>query len=249
MKDNGYITGAEYQAAIKEPIRLQQGGVESADAPYFVDLVNDTLQDQFGDIDFQSKSYRVYTTLDMKLQRDALDAVRIGLEEVDGLLSKMRRKYPQPQVALVCLDPHTAEVKALIGGRNYGPSQLNRVLARRQPGSIFKPFVYAAALNTALEGAEPVITPVTQVVDEATTFYFDGKEYQPNNFKQEFHGTVTLRQALAKSMNIPTVKFAEMAGYDKVAELARNAGLSGVRSTPALALGAYEVTPLDLAGA
>lgn len=249
MKENGYITDLQYLEASKTPIKLVEGGEESSDAPYFVDLILDDLQENFSDIDFQANSYRIYSTLDMKLQRDALESVRIGLGEVDGLISKMRRKYPQPQVALVCLDPHTAEVKALIGGRNYGASQLNRVLARRQPGSIFKPFVYAAALNTALEGAEPVITPVTQVVDEATTFYFDGKEYQPNNFKQEFHGTVTLRQALAKSMNIPTVKFAEMVGYDKVAELARNAGLSGVRATPALALGAYEVTPLDIAGA
>ena len=249
MKENGFITDLQYLDASKSPIKLAEGGEESSDAPYFVDLVLDDLQENFSDIDFQANSYRIYSTLDMKLQRDALESVRIGLEEVDGLLAKMRRKYPRPQVALVCVDPHTAEVKALIGGRNYGASQLNRVLARRQPGSIFKPFVYAAALNTALEGVEPVITPVTQVVDEATTFFFDGKEYQPNNFRQEFHGTVTLRQALAKSMNIPTVKFAEMAGYDTVAELARNAGLVGVRPTPAVALGAYEVTPLDIAGA
>lgn len=249
MKENGFITDLQYLEASKSPIKLAEGGEESSDAPYFVDLVLDDLQENFSDIDFQANSYRIYSTLDMKLQRDALESVRIGLEEVDGLLAKMRRKYPRPQVALVCVDPHTAEVKALIGGRNYGASQLNRVLARRQPGSIFKPFVYAAALNTALEGVEPVITPVTQVVDEATTFFFDGKEYQPNNFRQEFHGTVTLRQALAKSMNIPTVKFAEMAGYDTVAELARNAGLEGVRPTPAVALGAYEVTPLDIAGA
>jgi penicillin-binding protein 1B len=249
MNENGYISDLQYLDASKKPLRLAEGGEESTDAPYFVDLVHDDLQENFGDIDFQATSYRIHTTLDMKLQRDALDSVRIGLAEVDGLLAKKRNKYPQPQVALVCLDPHTAEVKALIGGRNYGASQLNRVLARRQPGSIFKPFVYAAALNTTLEGREPFITPVFQVVDEATTFYFDGQEYQPNNFKQEFHGTVNLRQALSKSMNIPTVKFAEMAGYGTVAELARNAGLKGVRATPALALGAYEVTPLDIAGA
>lgn len=249
MKENGYITDLQYVEATKTPIKLVEGGEESSDAPYFVDLVHDDLQENFSDIDFQSNSYRIYTTLDMKLQRDALESVQVGLKEVDGLISKMRRKYPQPQVALVCIDPHTAEVKALIGGRNYGASQLNRVLARRQPGSIFKPFVYAAALNTALEGVEPIITPVTQVSDEATTFYFDGKEYTPNNFRQESHGIVTLRQALAKSMNIPTVKFAEMAGYDRVAEIARNAGLGGVRATPAIALGAYEVTPLDIAGA
>jgi len=187
--------------------------------------------------------------VDMKLQRDAVAAVQSGLKEVDEQLARRRRKYPQAQVALVAMDPRTGEVKALVGGRSYGDSQLNRALARRQPGSIFKPFVYASALSGALDGSANPVTPVTTVTDEPTTFYFDDKTYEPNNFKMEFHGTVTLRQALSKSMNIPTVKFAEMAGYESVASLARQAGLGGVRGTPALALGAYEVTPLDMAAA
>ncbi|MEJ5370175.1 MAG: PBP1A family penicillin-binding protein [Bryobacteraceae bacterium] len=249
MRENGYITELQYLEAVKAPLRLAEGGEESTDAPYFVDLAYDELQENFSDLDFQANSYRIYTTLDMKLQRDAIEAVRIGIQEVDALLAKMRRKYPEPQVALVCLDPHTAEVKALVGGRSYAASQLNRALARRQPGSAFKPFVYAAALNTALEGREPVITPVTQVVDEPTTFFYDDREYTPNNFRQQFNGPVTLRFALSKSLNIPTVKFAEMAGYENVAALAEAAGLRGVKPTPALALGAYEVTPLDIAAA
>jgi penicillin-binding protein 1B len=249
MRDNGFITDIQFVEASRAPIKLVEGAAESTDAPYFVDLINDSLQESFSEIDFQANSYRVYTTLDMKLQRDAVEAVQIGIKEVDGLLSKMRKKYPEPQVAMVVIDPHTAEVKALIGGRNYGASQLNHITAKRQPGSSFKPFVYAATLNTALEGRNPPITPVTQVVDEPTTFYFDGKEYQPGNFKQELHGTVSLRQALAKSMNIPTVKFAEMTGYSAVADLAKLAGLESARPTPAVALGAYEVTPLDIAGA
>jgi penicillin-binding protein 1B len=249
MRDNGYITDNQFIEASKLPIKLAEGGVESSDAPYFVDLVYDDLQENFSDIDFQTSSYRVYTTLDMKLQRDAVEAVRIGMEEVDGLLAKKRKKYPEPQVAMVVLDPNTAEIKALIGGRNYGASQLNRVLAKRQPGSIFKPFVYAAALNTTLDGRSPAITPVSQVSDEATTFYYDGQEYQPNNYHEKFNGTVSLRDALAKSLNIPTVKFGEMAGFENVAAIAKKAGLDGVRATPAMALGAYEVTPLAIAGA
>ncbi len=250
MRDNGYVTEVEYRLALEAPLKLAQGGAESSDAPYFVDLVNDRLQDQFQSIDFQASSYRVYTTLDVKLQRDALAAVQAGIKEVDEQLARRKKQYPRPQVALVALDPYTAEVKALIGGRSYGESQLNRALARRQPGSIFKPFVYATALRTALDGgAYPPVTPLTRVADEPTTFWFDGKPYEPNNFRQEFHGTVTLRQALARSMNIPTVKFAEMAGYDEVAEFARDVGLSGVNGTPAVALGAYEVRPLDIAAA
>lgn len=249
MRDNGFLSELQYLEAVKAPLQLAEGGEESSDAPYFVDLAYDELQDNFADLDFQANSYRIYTTLDRKLQRDALDAVRIGIQEVDAQLAKMRRKYPEPQVALVCLDPNTAEVKALIGGRSYAASQLNRALARRQPGSAFKPFVYAAALNTALEGREPAITPVTHVVDEPTTFYFDDKEYTPNNFRQQFNGTVTLRFALSKSLNIPTVKFAEISGYQAVADIAEASGLKGVKPTPAVALGAYEVTPLDIAAA
>ena len=115
---------------------------------------------------------------------------------------------------------------------------------------MFKPFVYAAALNTALDGGSPVLTPATTIVDEPTTFMFDGKEYEPSNFHDEWHGTVTMRQALMKSMNIPTVKIAEMVGFRNVVDLAKHAGLNmDIRPTPAVALGAYEVTPIEIAGA
>ena len=250
MRENGYITENAYAEAVASPLKLAQGGAESVDAPYFVDLVNDDLQEQFQDVDFQNSGYRVYTTLDLKLQRDAVEAVQIGIKEVDEQLAKRKKRYPEAQVALVALDPQTAEVKALVGGRSYGASQLNRALARRQPGSIFKPFVYAAALSTALDGGGKLITPLTAVFDEPTTFWFDGKAYEPNNFRSQFFGLVTLRQALAKSMNIPTVKFAEMAGYDRVVRLARKAGMNdNIKATPAVALGSYEVTPLEIASA
>ncbi|MBN9661843.1 MAG: PBP1A family penicillin-binding protein [Acidobacteria bacterium] len=249
MRENGFITDLQFIEATKAPVKVVEGGAESTDAPYFVDLVNDDLQENFSDIDFQTSSYRIYTTLDMKLQRDAVESVNLGMAEVDNLLSKRKKKYPQAQVAMLVLDPHTAEIKALIGGRNYGASQLNRVLSKRQPGSVFKPFVYASVLSTTLEGQNANVTPVTQVVDEPTTFSFDGQEYEPGNYHGAFYGLVNMRQALSKSMNIPTVKFAEMAGYGNVANLARRAGLEGVRATPAVALGSYDVTPLDMAGA
>ena len=191
MKENGYLTDLQYVEAVSTPVKLATGGLESTDAPYFVDLVLENLKrNDLETIDFQSKSYRVYTTLDLGLQRDAVDAVRIGMAEVDGLLAKKKNRYPQPQVALVALDPHTGEVKALLGGRSYGQSQLNRAMAKRQPGSVFKPFVYASVLNLALEGGQ-VVTPVTQVDDEPRVFEYDGKEYAPNNFKQQFNGRVT----------------------------------------------------------
>jgi penicillin-binding protein 1B len=249
MHENGYLTDMQYLEATKTPLKLAEGGIESTDAPYFVDLVNDELRDRFADVDFQTTQYRIYTTLDMKLQREAVEAVRIGMKEVDAQLSKRRKKYPEPQVALVAMDPHTGEVRALVGGRTYGLSQLNRALAMRQPGSSFKPFVYAAALRTAITGRGTILTPVSQVIDEPTTFVFDDKTYEPNNFHEEWHGRVTLREALAHSMNIPTVKFAETVGYETVAELARDAGLTTTRGTPAEALGSYEATPLQMASA
>jgi len=254
MRENGFIAEQQYRLAADEPIKLTATEMESTEAPYFVDLVNDELQSEFGDYDFQANTYRVYTTVDLNLQRAASDAVRIGMQEVDKQLSHRRwpkgEKPPEAQCALVALDPETGAVKALIGGRDYGVSQLNRALAKRQPGSSFKPFVYATALSTALEGGAQVITPATVIVDEPTTFWFDGKPYSPTNFKDEFHGQVTVREALAHSMNIPAVKVAEMVGYDAVESLAKRAGMNlNIRPTPAIALGAYEVTPIEVAGA
>ncbi|MBZ5595950.1 MAG: PBP1A family penicillin-binding protein [Acidobacteriia bacterium] len=253
MRQNGYISEREYALACDAPVQVVSSGSESAEAPYFVDLVNDELQ-HFPDKDFQSSSYRVYTTLDLDLQRAATEAVRLGMLNVDEQLKKQKRHrnvpFPDAQVALIALDPHTGAIKALTGGRNYGVSQLNRVLAMRQPGSSFKPFVYAAAMDTAIEGGPRILTPATMVVDEPTTFWFDNKPYEPGNFKQEYHGQVTLRQALAKSMNIATIKVAEMVGYDKVVEFAKKAGLNeDIQATPAVAIGAYDTTPLEIAGA
>jgi len=253
MLENGYITQAEYQDASNAPLNLAHGGMESTDAPYFTDLVNDTLSDQLSDYNFQTRPYRVYTTLDLQLQRDAAEAVRIGIQETDKIVARRKKKdpsYPDAQCALIALDPTTGEVKALVGGRNYGVSQLDHIVAKRQPGSSFKPFVYAAALNTAIDGASQVITPVSTLDDEPTTFWYDGKPYQPNNFKGEFLGTVTLREALAHSLNAATVELAQEVGYGAVVDLARRAGMNmDIRPTPAVALGAYEVTPMEIAGA
>jgi len=253
MRENNYIGDSEYQSAIASPVELAKQGMESTEAPYFVDLVNDALLEKFPDYNFQSNTYRVYTTLDPNLQHDAAEAVRIGMEEADKRIKGRKKRdpnYPDPQCALIALDPQTGEVRAAIGGRNYGTSQLNRILAKRQPGSSFKPFVYAAALNTALSNNGAVITPATMIMDEPTTFYFDGKPYEPSNFEHKFYGNVSLRDALAHSLNVATVKLAEQTGYDQIVDLARRAGMNvEIHPTPAVALGAYEVTPLEIAGA
>jgi len=209
---------------------------------------------RFPGYDFQARADKIYTTLDLDLQRAANEAVSVGMKQLDDIVRKQKRfknaPFVEPQVSLIALDPHTGEIKALVGGRNYNISQLNRVLSERQPGSIFKPFVYAAALNSAVAGGSKTFTPASIVVDEPTTFVFDGQEYSPGNFDKEYFGPVTLRKALAKSLNIATIKVAEMVGYGTVVNLAHKAGISeDVKATPAMAIGSYDATALEMAGA
>jgi len=259
MVENGQTSAEAAAAAKKSPWHILSGTLESSVAPYFMDMVKDHLLEKITEADLVSQSYRIYTTLDTDLQRSAAVAIDAGLREIDKQLARRYERWraaqkktgepaPLAQVALVALDPRTGEIKALIGGRNYGMSQLNRAQARRQPGSVFKPFVYAAAFANAIDGLAPVMTTITTVTDEPTTFHFEDKEYTPNNYGEQFYGTVTLREALRRSLNVATVKVAEMAGYERVVSMARQLGLDPkIQATPAVALGAYEMTPLDVA--
>lgn len=255
MTENGAITAEQALAAKKTPLQIVGGGLEGSTAPYFVDMVKDHLLDRFSEAELLSQSFRVYTTLDPELQRAASEAVNLGVKNIDSQLAKRYARWSkeghpltQAQVAMVVLDPHTGEIKALIGGRDYGESQLNHLLSRRQPGSAFKPFVYAAAFQSGVDGVQPIVTPATTVMDEPTTFDFDGKEYTPNNYGEKFHGQVTVRDALTYSLNVATVKVAELVGYTRVTDMAHQFGLdSSIQPTPSVALGAYDMTPLEVA--
>jgi penicillin-binding protein 1B len=264
MVETRDITRDQADKAKATPLKLAPPNVEASDAPYFVDMVRDTIVNKLNEREVNEQEYRIYTTLDPELQRAAAQAVETGIKLVDDQVTKMRthkkkigkNKFettvtpgPQAQVALIAMDPHTGEIKALVGGRNYGASQLNHALAKRPTGSIFKPFVYAAAVNTALDGSTAVITPASTVSDQASTFSYGDQIYEPRNYKEEYHGDVTLRYALALSLNNATVKLAEEVGYDKVAELAKSAGIASVKATPAMALGAYDATPVDMTAA
>jgi penicillin-binding protein 1B len=263
MLENKYITEAEVQDAKRAVLKIVRTSISGGEAPYFVDMVKDHLLDKYSESELLSENFRVYTTLDPELQRAAAAAVDTGMKNVDKLLAKKYDRWrkeqakkgtneliPTPQVALVALDPRTGEIKALIGGRDYGQSQLNHALAHRQPGSVFKPFVYAAAFDNAIDGVQPIVTPATTIDDEPTTFEFDGKEYTPNNFGAKFMGRVTVRDALTNSLNVATVKVAELIGYGRVVQVARQMGLgNNILPTPAVALGAYEMTPVDVAAA
>ena len=263
MVDDGLITAAQQADARRLPLKLARGGMETSSAPFFVDMVKDHLLEHLSESDLTSQSYRVYTSLDPRLERAAVEAVQAGVQEVDAQLKRKYERWakeskrkgspeavPHAQVALVALDPRTGEVLALVGGRDYGFSQLNHALARRQPGSAFKPFVYLAAFENEVDGIDPQLTPLSTVVDEPTTFQFDGNEYAPDNFGEKFYGTVTLREALTHSLNVATVRVAELVGYKRVVDVVRQAGLDPhIQPTPAMALGAYEMTPLDVAAA
>jgi penicillin-binding protein 1B len=251
------IKPEEAEKALTASLGLARQNVEATQAPFFVDMIRDQLLAQFSESELLSHSYRVYTTLDLDLQRAASEAVRVGMAEIDRKVKNRKRgkdspplEPNQPQVALLALDPHTGALKALVGGRDYGVSQLNHVLARRQPGSSFKPFVYAAALSTAVDGTAPVFTPATELADEPTTFQYGNQPYEPQNYKGEYHGVVTVREALTHSLNVATVRLAEMTGYNKVRNVAVAAGINrNLLATPAMALGAYVSTPLEIAGA
>lgn len=264
MVETGSITRAQADAAKATPLKLAPQNVEASDAPYFVDLIREQLVSKYSEDDLNSDGMRIYTTLDPNLQQAAAQAVNVGLKEVDAQVDKLRTKKvkvgknkfetrlmpgPKPQVALVALDPHTGEVLALVGGRDYGFSQLNHAVAKRPTGSIFKPFVYAAAVNNAVLNEQPIFTPASMVDDSPTAFINGDDVYTPRNYKEEYFGQVTTQFALAHSLNNATVKVAEMVGYDKVANLAKTAGISSVKATPAMALGSYDATPLEMASA
>ncbi len=264
MVETHAITKEQAEKAKATPLKLAPPNVEASDAPYFVDLIRETLISKLDERQMNDQAYRIYTTLDPDLQKAAAQAVEVGMRLVDDQVKKLRTKRirvgknkfetqvqrgPDAQVALVAMNPHTGEVLALVGGRNYGFSQLNHAVAKRPTGSIFKPFVYAAAMNTALDGTNPVVTPASAVLDQPTTFAYGDQIYEPRNYKEEYHGEVTARYALALSLNNATVKLAEQVGYDKVAELAKAAGITSVKATPAMALGSYDATPIDMAAA
>src|ERR1700685_2918652 len=263
MVETHAITREQAEKAKASPLKLAPPNVEASDAPYFVDMVRDTLINKFSEHDLNDQSYRIYTTLDPDLQKAAAQAVESGIKLVDEQVKKLRTKKvkvgkkteikvlpgPQAQVALIVLDPHTGAVLALVGGRDYGWSQFNHAVSKRPTGSIFKPFVYAAAINSALDGSPTVLTPASTVTDAPSSFAYGDQIYEPRNYKEEYHGEVSLRYALAMSLNNATVKVAEEVGYDKVADLARSAGIASVKATPAMALGSYDATPMDMAGA
>jgi penicillin-binding protein 1B len=249
MVDAGYVPQEVADRSIHEPLIVVQRALE-AEAPYFVDFVGQTLAEQYpGLTTTTTQAVDVYTTLDLHLQRVAQDAVRAGLTQVDTLLSK--RKRGKAEAALIALDPRTGEILAFVGGRSYNQSQYNRaIVSRRQPGSVFKPFVFLAAFEQALAEGRTDVTPASITNDEQETFEFDDQVWTPENYEHEYDGPITFRRALAHSRNLGTIHVAQAAGYDRVAAFWKKLGVGATpKAYPSIALGVFEATPYEIATA
>ena len=252
MAEATAITQDEAKNAKATPLQVvpARGRIDVSDAPYFADYVQNQLGDMIGG-NGGTDHLRIYTTIDMDLQRAAYAALTKQMNALDKIQSK-RFEPGTLQAALVALNAKTGEIVAMVGGRDYSKSQLNRATdAFRQPGSVFKPFVYATALNTAFDPVPRVITPATTYMDEPKTFTFDNQEYSPGNFGGSYtHEPVTLRDGLVHSLNVVTVEVAMEVTIGRVMNLAAKAGLpKPPRSYPAMALGTNEATPLQIASA
>jgi len=250
MAETGAITSDEAKQAEDAELAPApaKGRIDISDAPYFADYV----QNQLGDlIAGQGADHlRIYTSVDMDLQRAAYAAVTKQLTLVDKIEA---RRVPEGtvQAALVAMNTHTGEIVAMVGGRDYSKSQLNRAEALRQPGSAFKPFVYATEQNTAYDPGPRVIPPASVFKDEPKTFNYDNQEYSPGNMGDKYSlQPVTLRDAMVHSLNVVTVEVAMEVSIGRVMNLAAKAGLPRVaRAYPAMALGTAEATPIQIASA
>lgn len=251
LSDAGLIDKTEYEKAKAEPIIPPKAVVRVGRAPYFIDFVKQQLKDLYPEAILQSEGLRIFTTLDMTMQLAAEEVVSKELGRLEQANAKILPKdHVEPlQGVLIAMQPGNGYLRALVGGRSYQDSQFNRATqAMRQPGSAFKPFVYLTALDP--RSSKTPFTPASTVDDASFTVESGGKEWSPKNYDKKEHGTVTLRTAIEQSLNIATSKVAIEAGLDRVVETAKKAGIkTPIDPVPSLALGSFEVVPLELAAA
>ena len=254
MREEGKIDAAALAEATAQPLTPRTRMEERTKAPHFLDFVKSELAERYGE-KLQTEGLQIYTTLDVDLQLAGQRAVTEGLETLEKTykrLASVARQAPL-QGALIALDPQTGNVRALVGGRDYALSQFNRVTqAHRQPGSLFKPFVYLAAF--ARRDLDPPVTPATILLDAPIMVEWGTKteeeQWMPRNYDNDFRGNMTARRALELSINVPTVRVSLLAGLPYVLAAARDAGMtSRLRAYPSIALGAFEASPMEMAGA
>ena len=250
LLDDRIITRKQYDTAVGEKLPDRALVKVTNDAPFYVDYLRRELDENYSNAVLTKEGLRIFSSLDLQLQRKAERALVEGLKKLEETHPALRRKGENDSLegAIIVIRPQTGEIKAMVGGRNYQKSQFNRVFqAKRQPGSIFKPFVYLAAL---MYGGQSGVryTPETVINDSQFTWNYDGKEWQPNNYNNEYFGAVTFRRALESSLNSATGRVAQDVGIRRIRDVARRLGIqSPLPAVPSLALGAAEVTPLEVA--
>lgn len=250
LLDDNIITRKQYEVALGETLPRRELVKVTNDAPYYVDYVRRELAENYSNAVLTAEGLRIFTSLDLQLQKMAEQVLAEGLKKLEATYPALRRRGEDDHLegAIVVLRPQTGEIKAMVGGRGYQQSQFNRVFqAKRQPGSIFKPFVYLSALISGGEGGRK-FTPATMVEDAPFNWSYEGQEWQPGNYNDEYFGTVTFRRALEKSLNSATARIARDVGIRRVRDTAYRLGIqTSLPAVPSLALGAAEVTPLEVA--
>jgi len=248
LLDDQIITRNQYDVALREKLPQRALVKVSNDAPFYVDYLRRELEENYSNAVLTKEGLRIFSSLDLQLQKIAERALVEGLNKLEAAHPALRKGDDSVEGAIVVLRPQTGEIKAMVGGRSYAKSQFNRVFqAKRQPGSVFKPFVYLAAL---MYGGQSGIkyTPDTIVNDSQFTWTYDGRDWQPSNYRNEYFGAVTFRRALENSLNSATSRVAQDVGIRRVRDVAHRLGIqSSLPAVPSLALGAAEVTPLEVA--
>ena len=245
MYDRQWITSEQLRKTSRQPLQVTGSFTPIKQAPYFLDYLTRQLEALYPREDLVSLGLSIYTTLDTRVQTAAEWALKKGLSRLEKSKPLLRRKNATKKLqgAIIVMRPKTGYILAMVGGRDYGTSQYNRIVqSRRQPGSAYKPFVYLAALDTH--------TPASRLSNEPHTYMVDGKPWEPQNFSADFELDVSLRTALKKSHNRATVDLAMQVGLDYLVDQASQFGFTTpFKSFPSLALGAFEVIPLELARA
>jgi len=235
MLKHRFITRPQYEEAMKEKIPSTPH-FRKYEAPYFIEVLRQQLEHKYGN-GLYTAGYKIYSTVDFRMQKAAEDAVSNGIKQIE------KRRKPGIQAALVAVDVHTGHIKAMVGGSDFWKNQFNRATqALRQPGSAFKPFVYAAALEMGM-------TPDDVIADSPISFKGAraGQVWSPHNYDGKYHGVVSLKTALSKSLNAATVRLASMVGVDNIIDEARKLGIrSELQPYLPLALGASDVTLLEM---
>ena len=247
MLDQGKITQRQYDETIATKLVTSRFPKTSRSAPFFVDLVLKQLRETYPETQLKTEGLRIFTTLDTIMQRSAEEALDNGIANLGRKFRHVRDSATPLEGVVLTIQPGTGYVKALVGGRNYSKTQFNRAIqARRQPGSLFKPFVYVTAMDP--ERGPEAYTASTVLDDSPITVKAGTADWKPQNYDNRFHGRVTLREALAHSYNIPAVRAAIAAEVPNVIKTASNIGVeSKLQPYPSVSLGSFEVTPLEIA--